>query len=149
MTKKINHLADCDRLRGSKDCLCDVHVGTPVPYMNINFARDYYAAESIIKYLEPSRPWTVDSMLDFFTTACRIHDVPEVYIPPVKNEDGWNNPSVANAMVTTEVKYFIAARITEGVAGKQIRQELLEQFGLTISSQYLSTIKKRLWKETA
>lgn len=149
MTKKINHLDDCERLRGSKDCVCDVHVGTPVPIMRIDFARDYYAAQPIIRYLEPSRPWTVESMLDFFQTACRIHDVPEVYLPPERNEDGWNNPSVANAMVTPDVKYYIAARVTEGVSGKQIREELLEQFGLTISSQYLSIIKKRLWKETA
>lgn len=149
MTRKINHLDDCDRLRGRKDCVCDVYVGTPVPIMRIDFARDYYAAESIIEYLQPSRPWTVDSMLDFFQTACRIHDVPEVYIPAEQNEDGWNNPSVARAKVTPEVRYYIAARLTEGVAGKQIRQELEEQFNLTISSQYLSVIKKRLWKETA
>jgi hypothetical protein len=134
---KITHDEACRR----NNCLCDVQIGTPVPIMNIDFARDYYAAREIVAYQQPSYPWDVDSMLTFFQTACRLKDIGEVYIPDPEN------PSQASAKVTPAVRYYVAARITEGVPNKQIRDELQSEFNLTITSQYLSMLKHRLWKE--
>lgn len=132
------------------DCLCDVVVNTPTQIANINFATDSLYARRIIEHLDLSASWTASTMLDFFEFQTRVKEriaaLDATNQPAMKFRDGRVNPKVANAKVTTDMRLFIAMRISQGATNAVIREELDRLFDVKISSHYMAMLRKRVPK---
>ena len=130
------------------DCLCDVVIAQATPIANINFATDSLYARRIIEHLDLSAPWTASTLLDFFQFQTRIKDrialLEQTNQPAAKFKDGRDNPTVAKAKVTTDVRVFISMRISEGATNRMIREELASIYSIDVSPQYMAVLRKRV-----
>jgi hypothetical protein len=132
------------------DCLCDVVIAQATPIADINFATDSLYARRIIEHLDLSAPWTASTLLEFFEFQTRIKErialLEETNQPAATFKDGRLNPTVAKAKVTTDMRVFIAMRISEGATNRTIREELASIYSVDVSPQYMAMLRKRVRK---
>lgn len=130
-------------------CLCDVQITAPTEIAAINFAQDSLYGKEIFEHLRLSTPLTDADILRFFEMQIHIKDrmerVDVAYQPPKLFSDGRVNVAVERSKLTAEMRDFIAARVNAGVGSPQIRTELLEKFGVSVSASHMSHMRKRVF----
>lgn len=129
--------------------LCDVSLTDTLPIADINFLRDSWMAARIAECLRIEPPFTQDELLLFFEMQTLLYDLLAAQGVPRRDTfaDGRKNPRVAKAKVTTEVRAFIAMHVVKGTATREIRSLVSERFGVDISSQYMSMLRRRVVKQ--
>jgi hypothetical protein len=128
------------------DCLCDVEVGVPAPILEIDWLADSYYAKRIAASLCLQAPLAPDEILRFFEAQCALKDAVAADAAPRATHfaDGRVIPTVAKAKVTTEVRTFIAMNVRAGLANREIREAVQHRFGVTLTTQYMAVLRKRV-----
>lgn len=130
----------CGKKRHPSDCLCDVHVGEPVPIME-NWATDSFMARRIIKMLGLGRPWSNEDILKLLTTQTHFHDDVVAYNKRI--EEGGIAPFPASSVLTYGQRQAITDLSEEGRSNAQIRSYMAETYGLDLDRTHVHNVVAR------
>jgi hypothetical protein len=91
----------------------------------------------------------VDDLLRFFSMQAMIKDqvMNNVDGRQIMLPNGHVNPKIATAVVTTEVRQFIRMMVRNNERTRVIRDAVKETFGIELSGQYTSILRKRVMND--
>lgn len=128
----------CGVIQHPEECLCDVPINPDTTTQYVIIPYQIPAGVALAHYGKWDGTllhWF--ELMDFAWSAIKSHRKQQAV---VDNRDRYGRGLPA------DVYYFMKRRIREGAGPTQLRNEIQEQFDVTISVSYVSHLKKRMAK---
>lgn len=111
------------------DCLCDVHVSQPTP-IGVSFPHDITFANVICEHMGFEAPYKDEDVLTALQMVGRAKDM----LSGPRDEYDWRE----NQKVPHDAREFMRECAEAGMRNKEVRQLVLEGWGVTVSPAYIS-----------
>lgn len=143
---------NCGVVDHPEECLCDVKVapGTAITKYVDPLRHGYYGKE-IADYLGLAYPMTNTQILKALEMQVTIKDrlaaAERLMVPALSAAAQHNGGCVVSKKLTAEMQEQIGTWVLEGLPSREIRQKIVDTFGVNVSASHMSHLRKRLTKE--
>lgn len=119
----------CGVTEHDDDCLCDVHVDQPTP-IGVSFPHDITFASVICEHMGFEAPYKHEDVLNALQMVGRAKDM----LSGPRDEYEWRD----NQKVPHDAREFMRECAEAGMRNKEVRQLVLDGWGVTVSPAYVS-----------
>ena len=119
----------CGVAEHDADCLCDVVIGKPTP-IGVSFPHDITFANVICEHMGFEAPYKDEDVLTALQMVGRAKDM----LSGPRDEYEWRD----NQKVPHDAREFMRECAESGMRNKEVRQLVLEGWGVTVSPAYVS-----------